>query len=291
MNYNGDIIRPPSEADSIILQVTVGCSHNRCTFCGAYKDENKKFRIRSEVEIAENIAFAARFCTRQHKVFLADGDALILPQKRLVPLFARIRQELPQVRRISLYGNAKAIRSKSVEQLRELKQLGLDRIYMGLESGDDAILARVNKGETAQSMISAGQKAAEAGIFLSVTVLLGLGGLEMSRHHAIATGRVLSEMAPRQIAALTLMPLAGTPLGDEVQNGSFHLPNAAAMLKELREMLTSIHCDKIQFMANHASNYLPITGRLQRDRDAILATIDRAMGGGIALTPEAYRVL
>ncbi len=291
MNYDGDIIRPPSEADSIILQVTVGCSHNRCTFCGAYKDENKKFRIRSEAEITENIAFAARYCTRQHKVFLADGDALILSQKRLVPLFARIHQELPQVRRISLYGNAKAIRSKSVEQLRELKQLGLDRIYMGLESGDDAILARVNKGETADSMIRAGQKAAEAGIFLSVTVLLGLGGLELSRRHAIATGRVLSEMAPRQIAALTLMPLAGTPLGDAVQNGSFHLPNAAAMLKELREMLTCIHGDKVQFMANHASNYLPISGRLQRDKDAILATIDRAMGGGIALTPEAYRAL
>jgi radical SAM superfamily enzyme YgiQ (UPF0313 family) len=224
-------------------------------------------------------------------VFLADGDTLILSQKRLVPLFARIRQELPQVRRISLYGNAKAIRSKSVDQLRELKQLGLDRIYMGLESGDDTILDRVNKGETADSMIRAGQKAAEAGIFLSVTVLLGLGGLEMSRQHAIATGRVLSEMAPRQIAALTLMPLAGTPLGDEVQRGSFHLPNAAAMLKELHEMLTWIHCDKVQFMANHASNYLPISGRLQRDRDAILATIDQAMGGGIALTPEAYRAL
>ena len=291
MNYVGDIIRPPSEADSIILQVTVGCSHNRCTFCGAYKDENKKFRIRSEVEIAENIAFAARHCTHQHKVFLADGDALILSQKRLIPLFSRIRRELPQVRRISLYGNAKAIRSKSVEQLRELKQLGLDRIYMGLESGDDSILTRVNKGETAASMISAGQKAAEAGVFLSVTVLLGLGGLEMSRRHAIATGRVLSEMAPRQIAALTLMPLTGTPLGDAVQNGSFQLPNAAAMLKELREMLTCIHCDKVQFMANHASNYLPISGRLQRDRDAILATIDRAMRGGIALTPEAYRAL
>ena len=291
MNYDGDIIRPPSEADSIILQVTVGCSHNRCTFCGAYKDENKKFRIRSEVEIAENIAFAARHCTRQHKVFLADGDALILSQKQLISLFSRIRQELPQVRRISLYGNAKAIRSKSVEQLRELKQLGLDRIYMGLESGDDTILTRIQKGETAASMISAGQKAAEAGVFLSVTVLLGLGGLEMSRRHAIATGRVLSEMAPRQIAALTLMPLTGTPLGDAVQNGSFHLPNAAAMLKELREMLTCIHCDKVQFMANHASNYLPISGRLGRDKDAILTTIDRAMRGGIALTPEACRAL
>ncbi|MBV5306221.1 MAG: radical SAM protein [Desulfobulbaceae bacterium] len=291
MNYDGNIIRPPSEADSIILQVTVGCSHNRCTFCGAYKDENKKFRIRTDEEIAENIAFAARYCTRQHKVFLADGDALILSQKRLVPLFSRIRQELPQVRRISLYGNAKAIRSKSLEELRELKSLGLDRIYMGLESGDDTILSQIQKGETADSMIRAGRKVAEAGIFLSVTVLLGLGGLELSHRHAVATGRVLTEMAPRQIAALTLMPMAGTPLGDALKDGSFQLPDAAAMLKELQEMLTSINCDKVQFMANHASNYLPISGRLGRDKDAILRTIDRALNGGIALTPEAYRAL
>jgi radical SAM superfamily enzyme YgiQ (UPF0313 family) len=289
MNYDGDIIRPPSEADSIILQVTVGCSHNHCTFCGAYKD--KQFRIRTEEEVAENISFAARYCRRQHKVFLADGDALILSQKRLTALFRQIRSRLPQVRRISLYGNAKAIRSKSVEQLRELKDLGLDRIYMGLESGDDAVLTQVRKGETAASMISAAQKVASAGIFLSVTVLLGLGGQELSQKHARATGKVLSEMAPRQIAALTLMPLAGTPLGDQVENGDFLLPDALAMLKELKEMVTFIDCDKVQFMANHASNYLPISGRLGRDKDAILATIDQAMQGRIALTPEFYRAL
>jgi radical SAM superfamily enzyme YgiQ (UPF0313 family) len=289
LNYDGNIIRPPSEADAIILQVTVGCSHNHCTFCGAYKD--KRFRIRSQEEIAENIGFAARYCTRQHKVFLADGDALILSQKRLVPLFHQIRTQLPQIRRISLYGNAKAIRSKSLDQLRELKELGLDRIYMGLESGDDAVLSRVRKGETAETMISAARKVASAGIFLSVTVLLGLGGRELSQRHARETGRVLSEMAPRQIGALTLMPLAGTPLGDQVEQGTFLLPNALSMLKELKEMVTFINCDKVQFMANHASNYLPIAGRLGRDKDAILATIDQAMNGRIALTPEFYRAL
>ncbi|MDO9042296.1 MAG: radical SAM protein [Desulfocapsaceae bacterium] len=289
MNYDGNIIRPPSEADSIILQVTVGCSHNHCTFCGAYKD--KRFRIRTEEEVAENIGFAARYCHRQHKVFLADGDALILSQNRLTALFHQIRDQLPQVRRISLYGNAKAIRSKSLEQLRELKELGLDRIYMGLESGDNAVLSRVRKGETAESMISAARKVADAGIFLSVTVLLGLGGKEQSKQHARATGRVLSQMAPRQIAALTLMPLAGTPLGDQVENGDFLLPDALSMLKELKEMVTFTDCDKVQFMANHASNYLPISGRLGRDKDAILTTIDQAMNGRIALTPEFYRAL
>ncbi|MDP3695251.1 MAG: radical SAM protein [Desulfocapsaceae bacterium] len=289
MNYDGNIIRPPSEADSIILQVTVGCSHNHCTFCGAYKD--KQFRIRSEEEVAENIGFAARYCRRQHKVFLADGDALILSQNRLTALFRRIRAQLPQVRRISLYGNAKAIRSKSGEQLRELKELGLDRIYMGLESGDDSVLRLVRNGETAESMIRAAQKVASAGIFLSVTVLLGLGGKEQSMQHARATGRVLSQMAPRQIAALTLMPLAGTPLGDQVENGDFLLPDALSMLKELKEMVTFTDCDKVQFMANHASNYLPISGRLGRDKGAILTTIDQAMNGRIALIPEFYRAL
>ncbi len=289
MNYDGDIIRPPSEADSIIIQVTVGCSHNQCTFCGAYKD--KHFRIRTEEEVAENIAFAARYCSRQHKVFLADGDALILSQKRLTSLFRRIRSDLPQVRRISLYGNAKAIRSKTLEQLQELKELGLNRIYMGLESGDDDVLSRVRKGESAASMISAGQKVARAGIFLSVTVLLGLGGREFSLQHARATGSVLSEMAPRQIAALTLMPLAGTVLGDQVEKGDFLLPDAKAMLQELKEMVTYIRCDKVQFMANHASNYLPISARLGRDKDSILATIDQAMEGRIALTPELFRAL
>jgi radical SAM superfamily enzyme YgiQ (UPF0313 family) len=289
MNYDGNIIRPPSEADSIILQVTVGCSHNHCTFCGAYKD--KQFRLRSQEEIAENIDFAARYCSLQHKVFLADGDVLILSQKRLTAFFRRIKTALPQVRRISLYGNAKAIRSKSVEQLQELKELGLDRIYMGLESGDDEVLSRVKKGESATSMISAGQKVACAGIFLSVTVLLGLGGREQSLRHARQTGRVLSDMAPRQIAALTLMPLAGTPLGDQVVSGDFLLPDALSMLKELKEMVTFTTCDKVQFMANHASNYLPIAGRLGRDKDLILAIIDQAMEGRIALTPELFRAL
>ncbi len=289
MNYDGNIIRPPSEADSIIIQVTVGCSHNHCTFCGAYKD--KQFRIRTEEEIAANLSFAGRYCTRQRKVFLADGDALILSQERLTTLFRRIRTALPQVRRISLYGNAKAIRSKSVQQLQELKELGLDRIYMGLESGDDEILTRVRKGESAATMISAAGKVAHAGIFLSVTVLLGLGGREHSLQHARATGLVLSKMAPQQIAALTLMPLIGTPLGEQAANGNFLLPDAAAMLKELKEMIQFINCDKVQFMANHASNYLPISGRLGRDKNAILATIDQAMQGRIALTPESYRAL
>ncbi len=289
MNYVGDIIRPPSEADSIIIQLTVGCSHNHCTFCGAYK--NKKFRIRSDDEIKENIAFAARYCSRQKRVFLADGDALIVSQQRLVLLFTAINTELPQVNRIALYGNAKAIRSKSVEELRELKRLGLHRIYMGLESGDNEVLAQVKKGETDESMIAAAAKVKKAGIFLSVTVLLGLGGTKGSIRHARQSARVLSLMHPKQIAALCLMPLSDTPLGKAYEAGEFQLPDAKGMLTELQELLTHITCDPVQFMANHASNYLPLSGRLMRDRGTMLATLNEAQQGTHPLVPEHFRAL
>ncbi len=289
MNYDGDIIRPPSEANSIIIQVTVGCSHNRCTFCGAYKD--KKFRIRSDEEILENIAFAAQYCRRQKRVFLADGDALILSQKRLLTIFNQIKEHLPWVNRIATYGNAKAIRSKTIEDFEELKKKGLHRIYMGLESGDNQILADVDKGETGDSMISAAQCVKKAGIFLSVTVLLGLGGVKRSLQHAQESARVLSMMQPRQIAALCLMPLSNTPLGTSYEAGNFQLPNAHGMLLELRELIKNIDCDPVQFMANHASNYLPLSGRLVRDRAAMLESVEQALLGNQDLVPEHFRAL
>jgi radical SAM superfamily enzyme YgiQ (UPF0313 family) len=289
VNYDGDIIRPPSEANSIIIQVTVGCSHNHCTFCGAYKD--KKFRIRSDEEVLDNIAFAARYCRRQKRVFLADGDALILSQKRLVTLFRRIKEYLPQVNRIALYGNAKAIRAKSVDELKQLKSLGLHRIYMGLESGDNVVLAAVKKGESDKSMIEAARLVKKAGIFLSVTVLLGLGGMKRSLLHARETARVLTLMEPKQIAALCLMPLGNTEIGVKYNKGDFQLPDAAGMLLELRELIQNIDCDPVQFMANHASNYLPLSGRLLRDREAMLEDIEQALLGNQALVPEQFRAL
>jgi len=291
MNYDGDIIRPPSEANSIIIQVTVGCSQNKCTFCGAYKDSNKKFRIRSNEEIAENLSLAAQYCGQQKRIFLADGDVLILSQKRLLLLFTLINEYLPHVNRIALYGNAKAIRSKSVDELKELKKLGLHRIYMGLESGDNDVLASVKKGETAASMIEAGRCVKEAGIFLSVTVLLGLAGTEGSIKHAYESAKVLSSMQPKQIAALCLMPLANTELGALYQAGDFQLPDAKGMLVELRELIQHIDCDPVQFMANHASNYLPLSGRLGRDKESMLQSIDAAIAGKKSLIPESFRAL
>ncbi len=289
MNYDGGIIRPPSEANSIIIQITVGCSHNRCTFCGAYKD--KTFRIRSDEEVLENIESASRYCGGQNRVFLADGDALILSQKRLLKIFTQVRDHLPWVKRIGLYGNAKAIRSKSLEDLRELKSLGLHRIYMGLESGDDEVLAAVKKGETGAAMIEAAQRVKEASIFLSVTVLLGLGGVDGSLAHARQSGRVLSRMAPGQIAALCLMPLDNTELGQDHMTGRFRLPDSRGMLLELRELLRNLDCDRVMFMANHASNYLPLSGRLLHDKEPMLQKIEQALQGNHPLVPDYYRAL
>ena len=289
MFYEGTIIRPPSEADSIILQVTVGCSHNRCTFCGAYKDV--RFRLKEDHILAADIAFAAGYCTHQKRVFLADGDALILPQRKLISIIKNIRHSLPWVNRISTYGNAKAIRSKSITQLRELKDLGLNRIYMGLESGHDEILRKIQKGETSQSMVEAAGKVRESDIFLSVTVLLGIGGIDLSDQHAEATGRIVSLMTPRHIAALSLMPLSNTPLYGQIQRGEFKLPEPLGILKELKILVGAISLDRVQFHANHASNYLPLSGRLQKDKQKLLHTIDGALSGETPLVPENLRAL
>jgi len=290
MHYEGaHLIRPPSEADSIILQVTVGCSHNRCSFCGTYKEE--RFRIKDDRVVDKDLEFAARYCRRQNRVFLADGDVLALGQKRLVSLLARIRSRLPWVNRVSLYGNAKAIGNKTVAQLRELKELGLNRIYMGLESGHDDVLAAIRKGADSRAMIEAGQKVREAGLFLSVTALIGIAGAELSQEHARATGLALSAMGPNQVAILTLMLLENTPLHRLEKSGKFVLPGKQAMLEELRTMVAHLDLPKGQLQSNHASNYLPINARLPKDKEAVLAAIDLALAGQTRLKPEYLRAL
>lgn len=290
MNYEGaHIIRPPSEADSIILQVTVGCSHNRCTFCGTYKAE--RFRIKDEAVVDQDLAFAACYCRRQKRVFLADGDVLALSQRRLVALLAKIHKLLPWVNRVSLYGNAKAIRNKSVDQLRELKTLGLDRVYMGLESGSDRVLAAIQKGADAAAMIEAAQRLKAAGLFCSVTALLGIGGVALSAEHAKATGLVLSRMQPNQIGILTLMLLENTPLYHDSISGAFTLPDQQGLLAELKTIVENLDLPRSQLQANHASNYLPINARMPKDKEAVLAAIDAALAGHTALKPEFLRAL
>jgi radical SAM superfamily enzyme YgiQ (UPF0313 family) len=289
VHYEGNIIRPPSEAHSIILQVTVGCSHNKCTFCGAYK--GVRFRIKDGTAVDDDIAFAARYCKNQKRVFLADGDALIIPTARLEEIFSSIRQNLPWVNRISLYGNAKSILRKSIDDLKRLKALGLDRIYMGLESGHGPTLKNIRKGVTPAQMIEAAAMVRDAGLFLSVTVLLGIAGEDQSIIHARETGRVLTEMKPNQIAALTLMLLENTPLYNDARTGSFQLPDQNKLLAELGILVEAIDLDRVQFQANHASNYLPISGRLAKDKDRILGLIADGLRGRRQLRAEYQRAL
>ena len=289
MHYEGNIIRPPSEANSIILQVTVGCSHNKCTFCGAYK--GTLFRIKDAATIDADLEFAARYCTRQKRVFLADGDVLIMPMERICEILSKIRKKLPWVNRVNLYGNAKSILRKTAADLKKLKNLGLDRVYMGLESGHNPTLTRINKGANVEQMVQAAGLVRDANLFLSVTVLLGIAGVENSQAHAIDTGKVLTAMAPNQIAALTLMILENTPLYQEEVNGIFKVPGQEILLAELKTMVQNIDLDKVQFQANHASNYLPISCRLARDKQKILEKIDNALAGQERLTPEYQRAL
>ncbi len=289
MHYEGNIIRPPSEANSILLQVTVGCSHNKCTFCGTYTGE--RFRIKPDEIIMADIAFAAQYCQRQRRVFLCDGDAMIIPQKRLMAILTEIRKQLPWVTRVGVYANTKSLNMKSDDELRELKENGLGIAYMGLESGDDVTLKEINKGADSQRMIDMGRKARAAGIKLSVTVLLGLAGRERSQIHARETGRVLSAIDPEYVGALSLMLIPGTPLHDQYRNGTFKLIEPDEMLAELRTMIAETQQTQGLFHANHASNYLPIRARMPKEKARTLALIDDALAGKVQLKPEWMRAL
>ncbi len=289
MHYEGMIIRPPSEANSILLQVTLGCSHNKCTFCPTFRE--KRFNIKKDEIIFKDIEFARANCRRQNRVFLCDGDVMIMPQKRLVPILERIKDRLPWVERVGLYANTKGIGMKTDEQLEELKSLGVDIAYMGLESGDDTVLKDVCKGANAEKMIRMGRRVKASGIKLSVTVLVGLGGRERSMIHARETGRVLSAIDPDFVGALSLMLVPGTELNDQYERGDFILINPEEMLAELGGMIASTHLTDGLFHANHASNYLPIRARLPRDKEKTLELISQALKGKIKLKSESMRAL
>ena len=289
MHYEGYCIRPPSEAYSILLQVTLGCSHNKCTFCGSYKD--KRFTIKDDEIILSDILFASKYMKRQDRVFLMDGDALIIPQKRLMWILDRIREHLPWVRRVGAYGNTKGIKMKSLQQLTELKENGLGILYLGVETGDAELRKRINKGSTAQTCIEMGRKVREAGIKLSVTVLLGIAGREGSLAHARATGELLSAMDPNYVGALTVMLIPGTPLYEEHRKGEFQLPDEKELLQELREMIAHTNLSRGLFFSNHASNYLPVKAKLPKGKQEALDLIDAALKGDVGLRPEWMRAL
>jgi len=289
MHYDGTIFRPPSEANSILLQVTTGCSHNKCTFCGMYKDS--RFSIKNDDTIMSDIDFAAQHFRHQQRLFLCDGDALILPQDRLLKILAAIQKKLPWVHRVGTYANTKSIKRKSVIDLEELQKSGLTIAYMGLESGDDVTLKQIHKGADAELMIDMGQKICSAGIKLSVTVLLGIAPQERSLIHARETGRVLSAIDPEYVGALSLMLTPGTKLYNQWCEGKWRQPQPEELLEELGQMIASTDLSDGYFHANHASNYLPIKAKLPQDKKATLARIEQALQGKIGLKPEYMRAL
>jgi len=290
MKYEGNIIRPPSEAYSLLLQVTVGCSHNRCTFCATYR--GVKFRIKSREEILEDIMEASRY-RRVEKIFLCDGDALIIPQSRLLEILDLIRRNVKGVERVGLYGNTKSILKKSVDELRELKDLGLGIVYLGVETGHDPLLQEIHKGASAAQIVEAARRVKEAGILLSATVLLGIGGVEKSTVHALDTARILTDMDPDYVGALTVMLVPGTPLHADYMAGRFVLPDTFGFLNELSIMIAHSNFTHCFFTSNHASNYLPIRARLPEKKESTVATIQRVIeqaDTGV-LRPEYLRSL
>ena len=291
MHYHGTVIRPPSEARSYILQVTYGCSHNRCTFYGTYLD--KPFRVRPVDEVFEDIELAGRRMPGTRRVFLADGNALVLSTWRLVAILEALDAAFPHLERVGTYANARDVLSKHAADLGLLRRKRLGMVYLGLESGSDEVLGRVRKGATAAEMVEAVRRAGAAGLRTSVIGILGLGGMALSAPHAEATGRAVSAMDPDYFSMLTLMLVPGTELHRQWQAGAFELMEPEAMLAELRRVIEHLEgLSQCVFRTNHASNYLPLAGTLPQDRARLLATLDEALARGRpALRAEAWRAL
>jgi radical SAM superfamily enzyme YgiQ (UPF0313 family) len=291
MKYEGMIFRPPSEADSLILQVTVGCSYNRCTFCGAY--QGKSFRVKSFEEIQEDIDEVGSYGARVPRVFLADGNALMMAQEDLVRVLEYLKRKLRGLERVGVYANAKDILRKSVAELQELRALGLGILYLGLESGNPEVLRRIKKTGTVDQMIRAAKRVKEAGILLSVTVILGIGGVEGSQTHAVDTGKVLTQMDPDYVGALSLIVVPGTPMERDLETGKLVLPTPFGMIQELEWMIENSEFTNCFFASNHASNYLPLRIRLPQGKEEALKRIREVLRrkDPALLRPEYLRAL
>ena len=289
MRYFGSVYRPPSEARSLIVQVTYGCSHNTCAFCSMYKA--KQFRLRPMEEILEDFRMARQAYSTVGRIFLADGDALIRPAADLERILEYIAQLFPECERVTCYASPSSIHKRTPEELKRLRERNLTMVYMGLESGCDEVLKRMRKGHTAADIVAAGQKINAAGIDLSVTAISGLGGVELWREHAMDTAKALSDMKPAYIGLLTLMVEPGTPLYDWVQKGEFTLLDSRQVLEETALLVAQLDCEGAVFRMNHASNYLTLRGTLNNDKQAMLQRIHSAMSGRTDLRPEYFRAL
>lgn len=289
MRYYGSVYRPPSEARSLIVQVTYGCSHNTCAFCSMYKE--KRFAIRPLEEVLEDFHTARQVYPHVEKVFLADGDALVRKAGELYTILDTVRELFPECRQITSYASPASIRIRTEEELRTLREKGLSMVYMGLESGCDEVLKRMRKGNTAADIVAMGQKVRRCGIALSVTAITGLGGPELLERHAIETAQAFNAMNPEYIGMLTLMVEEGTPLYDWVHDGSFQLLTQPEVLRETRLLVEHLDTPGSVFRMNHASNYLVLKGTLNQDQGAMLAQIDYAEQHLDRLRKESWRRL
>jgi radical SAM superfamily enzyme YgiQ (UPF0313 family) len=288
--YEGSIFRPPSEANSLILQITIGCSHNKCTFCGTYRE--KKFRVKSFDEIKSDIEVVYPYYKDIDRIFLADGNALIISMPELLKILNYLYDKFPKLQRIGTYACPSDLLKKSEDELKELRQAGLGIIYLGLESGSDKILKRVRKGALAKHMIQGVKKVKAAGIKISVIIILGLGGIKDSREHAEQTGKVLSAMDPDYIGALTLMVVPGTEVHSEVEKGKLELLEPRDVFAELQVLIKNLNLTHCVFRANHASNYIPVGGTLPEDKENILKKLDKVLAADeVSFKPEYLRAL
>ena len=276
MRYEGNIFRPFSEANSYLLQCTVGCSHNKCTFCAMYKD--KKYRVRGLDEIKEDIRMAADAHGDVEKVFLCDGDAIEIETGILLEILAELKKTFPSLRHVGTYVGPASTLRKSMDELRTLRAAGLTKAYLGVETGDELLLKEVNKGVTYDEMLRAGRNLVEAGINLSSMILLGLAGRgPRSKEHALATAKITNEMAPHYLAALTVTPVPGTVLYTKMQRGEFQLLDPFETLEEMKLLFENLTVDNMKFVGIHASNYLPVNGTLQKDKKKMLETINTVL--------------
>lgn len=290
MRYEGSIYRPPSEAYSLIVQVTIGCAHNQCTFCSMFKD--KQFRIRDPKEVIEDLDTARKQYRRVGRIFLADGDALVLSNERLMEILNHINQLFPECERVSVYGSPQDVLRKTPEELKELYDNGVEIIYIGAESGSDKVLKDIRKGATRAEIIEAVKKIEASGIKASVTFISGMAGSDGWEEHAIETGTMISEMEPSYVGLLTLMTEPGTPIMDDIQSGKFKLLTPEEVVAETLLLLKNTEVTKTcVFRSNHASNYVSLRGDLPRDKEQMIGLLRRAMQDRNMLKDERFRML
>ena len=290
MRYEGDIYRPPSEAYSLLVQVTIGCSHNKCTFCNMYKE--KQFRVRKQEEVLEDLAWAREHYRRVERFFLCDGDALCLANRKLLVILDYIRQHFPECERVTTYGRATDVLRKTDEELRELREHGIEMVYLGAESGSQKVLEKINKGETREELIEGVQRLEAAGIKTSVTFISGLAGPDDWEEHAVETGRMIAEMNASYVSLLTLMLQPPAPLLEDYRQGRFKLLTPEEVLAETCLMLQYAKPSKsCVFRSNHASNYVSLRGNLPEDNDSMIAALKRCMEDRGLLKDERFRML